>query len=240
MNFINLKSPNFSKKPRNIKKIKFIIIHYTGMQSARVSLERLTSPKHKVSSHYLIDRAGMVFKLVDDLKIAWHAGKSKWKEFKNLNNNSIGIELVNKGHRFGYQKFTKKQILSLIGLCKKLKSKYRIKNHSILGHSDIAPLRKTDPGEKFPWPQLTKRQIEKQLLLTKENFLSKSLNNNQTRNYFFKNLYKIGYRYFNKNKSLKTDKLIIKSFQRRYRQQKISGKIDLECLQISAYLTKNT
>ena len=88
--------------------------------------------------------------MVKDEKIAWHAGKSKWKNYKNLNKNSIGIELVNKGHKFGYQNFTKIQIRNLLRLCKFLKKKFKIKRENFLGHSDIAPLRKIDPGEKFP------------------------------------------------------------------------------------------
>ena len=89
--------------------------------------------------------------MVKDKNIAWHAGKSRWKKFVNLNKNSIGIELVNKGHQFGYQNFSKPQIKSLIKLCKNLKKKYLIKKENFLGHSDVAPLRKIDPGEKFPW-----------------------------------------------------------------------------------------
>ena len=116
-------SPNFSKKSRKNNDIKFIIIHYTGMQSKIASIERLSSLKHKVSCHYLIDRKGRTIKMVDDNKVAWHAGKSKWKNFNNLNKNSIGIELVNKGHEFGYEKFTNLQINRLIKLCTNLKKK---------------------------------------------------------------------------------------------------------------------
>ena len=102
-------SPNYSKKPRSKKKIKFVIIHYTGMQSEIESINRLKSPKHKVSCHYLINRKGKITQMVKDLNIAWHAGKSRWKNFKNLNSSSIGIELVNKGHSFGYEKFSNKK-----------------------------------------------------------------------------------------------------------------------------------
>ena len=109
-------SPNFSKKKRTKKDIKFVIIHYTGMQSEIVSMKRLKNPKSKVSCHYIINRKGNITQMVKDENVAWHAGKSKWKKFLNLNNHSIGIELVNKGHQFGYQKFTKKQINSLISL----------------------------------------------------------------------------------------------------------------------------
>ena len=117
MNIIPLKSESFSKKPRNKGKIKFLIIHYTGMQSMRASIKRLVSPKHKVSCHYLISRAGKIFQMVEDNQVAWHAGKSKWGTIKNLNINSIGIELVNNGHKFGYQKFSARQINALITLC---------------------------------------------------------------------------------------------------------------------------
>ena len=95
-------SPNFSKKTRNNDQIKLIVLHYTGMQSKIASVKRLTNSSHKVSCHYLIDRKGEILKMVNENKIAWHAGKSKWKNFNNLNKNSIGIELVNKGHEFGY------------------------------------------------------------------------------------------------------------------------------------------
>ena len=239
MNLIPLKSNSFSKKPRNKGKIKFLIIHYTGMQSMRASIKRLLSIKHKVSCHYLISRAGKIFQMVDDNKVAWHAGKSKWGQIENLNYSSIGIELVNNGHKFGYQKFSGKQISALIELCLKLKKKYKIKNRCILGHSDIAPLRKSDPGEKFPWLQLNRKNIGIWHTLNRKSFIYNKLKAKNLRKTFFKNLHKIGYRYFHKDKFSKTDKLVIKSFQRRFRQEKVNGKIDLECLKISDYLAKN-
>ena len=100
-------SPNRSKKARGKEEIKVVIIHYTGMQSEIESIKRLQDPKFKVSCHYLVNRRGTIIQMVKDNKIAWHAGKSKWKKFNNLNKNSIGIELVNKGHKFGYQHFSK-------------------------------------------------------------------------------------------------------------------------------------
>ena len=154
-----IKSPNYSVHNYNKKINKFIVLHYTGMQSERVSIKRLADSKSQVSTHYLINRKGSVVKMVDEKNTAWHAGKSKWKNFKNLNDNSIGIELVNKGHEFGYEKFTNSQIKKLIKLCLLLKRKYKIKNSNILGHSDIAPLRKKDPGEKFPWEKLNKMKL---------------------------------------------------------------------------------
>ena len=149
-------SPNYSSKTRQKKNIKFVVIHYTGMQSEIESLKRLKSTKSKVSCHYFINRKGTIIQMVHDNRVSWHAGKSKWKSFNNLNENSIGIELVNKGHEFEYQSFSKPQIKSLITLCKVLRKKYKIKKENILGHSDIAPLRKKDPGEKFPWEKLSK------------------------------------------------------------------------------------
>ena len=104
-------SPNYSKKQRKKKNIRFIIIHYTGMQSKIVSIKRLLSLKHKVSCHFLIDRKGEILRMVKENRVAWHAGKSKWKNFNNLNKYSIGIEIQNKGHSINYQNFTKKQIL---------------------------------------------------------------------------------------------------------------------------------
>ena len=129
------------------------------MQSERESLSRLCNPKSKVSSHFVISQNGRVYRLVQDNQIAWHAGKSCWGKYKNLNKNSIGIELVNKGHKFGYTNFKNQQLSSLIRICKKLIRKYKIKKGNIVGHSDIAPLRKVDPGEKFPWEKLRINKI---------------------------------------------------------------------------------
>ncbi len=236
MHFKSIHTPNFSKRSRNSKKIKFLIIHYTGMQSKRVSLKRLQNPRYKVSCHFLVDRRGEVVKLVDEKKTAWHAGKSKWKSFVNLNKNSIGIELVNKGHKYGYEKFSKKQINSLVRLCVYLKKKYHIKKQNILGHSDIAPLRKSDPGEKFPWETLEQKDLG--ILPNKK--IKINLKDKNLRDVFFKNLTKIGYRYFNsKSKNLK-NRLVIKSFQRHFRQRKINGIIDLECAKLSSILVKKT
>ena len=226
-------SPNFSNKIRSNKKITSIIIHYTGMQSERESLERLVSLKSKVSCHYLISRSGKIFRIVKDHHIAWHAGKSMWGKYKNLNKNSIGIELVNKGHKYGYQSFTKIQIKKLIYLCKSLKRKYRIKNKLILGHSDIAPLRKIDPGEKFPWYYLSSKKIGFYPTIKKERNRSKKKQNIRE---FFKNLQNIGYRYLKK----KFKKKIIKNFQRRYRQNRVDGVLDSETLKISEILSKKS
>ena len=239
MKITSLKSYNYSKKARKINIIKYLIIHYTGMQSLRASLSRLLSKRHQVSCHYVIDRKGKIFKMVDENRIAWHAGKSKWKQFKNLNKSSIGIELENKGHKFGYQKFPSKQINVLINLCLLLKKKYRIEDCNILGHSDIAPLRKLDPGEKFPWFKLKRKRLGIWCSSSRVKTTRKSLNVKIKRKIFFENLYKIGYRYFSLKKTSKLDRKIITAFQRRFRQNKVNGLIDLETLKISDYLSKN-
>ena len=159
MKISNFYSPNFNRKKRPNNSIKIIIIHYTGMQSERESMVRLGNPKSKVSSHFVINQNGKIYRLVQDNQIAWHAGKSCWGKYKNLNKYSIGIELVNKGHQFGYTNFKKKQLSSLIKICKILIKKYKINKRNVVGHSDIAPLRKIDPGEKFPWKQLANNKI---------------------------------------------------------------------------------
>jgi N-acetylmuramoyl-L-alanine amidase len=234
MRIITDLSPNCSPKTRRKKKIKFIIIHYTGMQSEIESIKKLKDIKSQVSCHYLINRKGKITQMVKDNKVAWHAGKSKWKNFKNLNEISIGIELVNKGHEFGYQNFSNIQIKSLINLGKSLKKKYVIKKENFLGHSDIAPLRKIDPGEKFPWKDLSKFSLGRWYDDNEKKI--KLVNKKKIENLFFKNLYKIGYRYFDTFKRNKKDKFIIKSFQQHYLPQNVSGKIDIKTLKISHFL----
>ena len=237
-------SPNFDPKKRNFKQIKFIIFHYTGMNSEIAALKRLTNNKSQVSCHYLIKKNGEIIKLVPDLYIAWHAGKSKWKQYESLNKNSIGIEITNPGHSFGYKKFPKIQILSLIKLTKFLISKYQINKKNILGHSDIAPDRKKDPGEKFPWKYLSKNKIGYWHDIDQETLIQNRMLeiNNIQKIIFYKNIYKIGYsKKIPKNfKDKKNNYLIkiIKAFQRRFRPEIINGKIDKECLIISQNLVK--
>ena len=215
MKISNFYSPNFSKKERSDKSIKMIVIHYTGMQSERESVTRLCNPKSKVSSHFVINQNGKTYRLVQDNQIAWHAGKSCWGKYKNLNKNSIGIELVNKGHQFGYTSFKKKQLLSLIMICRNLIKKYKIKKKNIVGHSDIAPLRKIDPGEKFPWKQLANNKIgiwhhSKPSLLRK--YRNIRILKKKDKIKFIKNLNKIGYCFSTKKKYILVK--ILKDFQR--------------------------
>ena len=239
MKINNLYSPNYDSRARSNKSIKIVVIHYTGMQSERESLARLCSPKFKVSSHFLINEKGKIYRLVEDNHVAWHAGKSNWGKYKNLNKNSIGIELVNKGHKFGYTNFKKKQLSKLIKICQVLIQKYKIKKKNIIGHSDIAPLRKADPGEKFPWKKMAKNKIGIWHSLN-SNFLYKHRNvkvlEKKQKIGFFKNLEKIGY-HFSKNKKISLFKNL-KAFQRHFRQELVNGKLDRECLIIAQDIAK--
>ena len=237
-------SPNFDSSKRKTKQIKFIIFHYTGMKNEREALHKLTDVRSKVSSHYFIKNNGEVVVLVPDLYTAWHAGISYWKNFKSLNKNSIGIEINNPGHEFKYKKFSKKQIQSIIKLSKFLINKYKIKPQNILGHSDIAPFRKKDPGEKFPWKYLSLNKIGywhklNQKKLEKNRYLKI---NDFEKKIFFQNLKLIGYTVATTKRSkantLKSFDVITKAFQRRFRQDKINGIIDQECLMISENLAK--
>ena len=232
-------SPNFNPKKRNFKEIKFIIFHYTGMKSEKIALKRLTNYKSQVSSHYLINTNGEIIKLVPDLYIAWHAGKSKWKNYVSLNKNSIGIEITNPGHFFGYKKFSKLQILSLIKLSKFLIKKYKIRQENILGHSDISPDRKKDPGENFPWEVLAKSNLSIwHKLDTKsiKKYRSIRLTSKKHDQKFIDNLKKLGYVKIEKKKSIINTKFLVTAFQRRFRQDLINGKIDEECFLISKNL----
>lgn len=204
------------------------------MQSEIESIKRLKNPKFKVSCHYIINRKGIIVQMVKEKNIAWHAGKSKWQAFKNLNNQSIGIELVNKGHQFGYQNFSVKQIKSLITLCKNLKKKYSIKKENFLGHSDIAPLRKIDPGEKFPWKKLSTNNLGRWYRFNKKIIIK---NKKKIRNIFFRNLQKLGYRYFKIHKSSIYDKKVIRSFQQHFLPNNVTGIVDQKTYEISHFLT---
>ena len=228
MKIKHLKSPNYihCNKRRNIHSV---IIHYTGMRSLQSAVERLLSKKYEVSSHYLISRNGKIIQLVKDNNIAWHAGISNWFKFKNLNKNSIGIELENKGHQYGYKTFPSKQIVQLIKILKILKRKFKIKNVNITGHSDIAPNRKIDPGEKFPWKKLYNNDLAIWHSLDGQfikNFRLKKLININKKN-MLRMIKKLGYTRVFTADSL--DKDFIKAFQRRYRQDLINGIFDQEC-----------
>ena len=232
-------SLNFEPKKRKKTKIKFVIFHYTGMKKESDAIKKLTNHKSKGSSHYFIKKNGEILNLLPDLYIAWHAGVSFWQNYNSLNKYSIGIEISNPGHDYKYLKFNNKQIRSVIKLSKYLIKKYKIKTNFILGHSDVAPDRKKDPGEKFPWKYLSKKKIgywhdldQKKL----KGFRNQKINITEKKIYI-KNLYKIGYEKL-KNENIKYLKIISKAFQRRFRQELINGIVDKECLKISENLVK--
>jgi len=234
-------SPNFDIKKRKFEQIKFIIFHYTGMKNDKEAINRLTNIKSKVSSHYFIKNNGEVVTLVPELYTSWHAGISSWENFESINKYSIGIEISNPGHDYNYKKFSKNQIYSILKLTKYLVKKYKIKIKYILGHSDIAPYRKKDPGEKFPWRYLSKNKVglwhnlnENKLLEIRQKKVNKFDENN-----FLKNLYKVGYSKKILKVKDKNIKLLTKAFQRRFRQELVNGIIDKECLLISKNLAKN-
>ena len=235
-------SPNFNSKKRNFKQIKFIIFHYTGMKKESEAINKLTEIQSEVSCHYLVKNNGEIIKIVPDLYVAWHAGISSWKNISSLNNNSIGIEISNSGHEFNYKQFSKKQIKSILILSKFLIKKYKINKKNILGHSDIAPSRKKDPGEKFPWQHFAKQGVgiwhSLSAKLSKKNRMIKVSSLDKKK--FFNNIFKIGY-VKKIPKNVKNDKyftFLVQAFQRRFRQELVNGKIDNECLIISENLAK--
>ena len=210
------------------------------MQSEKDAINRLVNEKSKVSSHYFIKNSGEILNLVPDLYTAWHAGISRWKKYKSINNYSIGIEIHNPGHQYKYKSFSRKQIQSLLKLTLYLKKKYKIQSKFILGHSDISPDRKKDPGEKFPWKYLSSKKIGFwHDLDTKKIFKERNINvDESSENTFLKNLFKIGYS-LNLKKKKRNLKILTIAFQRRFRQELINGIVDKECLIISNNLVKN-
>ena len=231
-------SPNFNTKPRKRNLIKFVIFHYTGMKKEKIAIKRLVKIQSQVSTHYFIRKNGEIIRMVPDLFIAWHAGASQWGKYRFLNKNSIGIEISNPGHQFGYVNFSKKQINSLTKLTKILIKKYKIKPKNLLGHSDVAPDRKKDPGEKFPWEVLSKNGIGLWHNLNYKNLkkLRKKIIEQNDQKKFLIFLTSIGY--LTKNLSNKNFSKLIKSFQRRFRPELVNGKIDKECFAIAKKLNK--
>ena len=227
------KSLNFDK--RHNKNICYLILHYTALPSIKASIQHLCEKKNKVSCHYIIGQNGKIYNLIDDKYRAWHAGQSEWLSETNLNHTSIGIELdFSPNH--DNNKYSKLLIESLILLIKNLKFKYKIDKKNILGHSDIAPLRKKDPGEKFPWKRLARNGLSIWYDLNEKKL--KTFRNQKTKvsekKKFISNLKKIGY-----SKNFKNNIFIIKAFQRRFRYSLINGKIDKECYLISKSLLKS-
>ena len=238
MKFINsYKSQSYNYRKKN-STIKLIVIHYTAIRSYKEAINYLCDEENKVSCHFLINKSGKIFSLVGETFRAWHAGISKWKKINDINSSSIGIELVNSGHHLDFEEYAVKQINSLAELIKYLKKKYKILPINILGHSEVAPYRKIDPGEKFPWYSLEKKNLikkYKELNLDKNSisenyFKKKSLRSKKEKILFMLN--QIGYDIYKAKLNNVNYIKLIKVFQMRYRNNTINGKFDLETYMI--------
>jgi len=210
-------SPNHDE--RDGATVDMLVLHYTGMQTAEAALERLCDPSAKVSAHYTVDEGGTVYAHVPETRRAWHAGVSFWAGVTDVNARSIGIELVNPGHEFGYRAFPEAQVAALIALCQGILSRHSIPSARVLGHSDVAPARKEDPGELLPWARLAKERIG----LWPERIESDLGPEALTR---------YGY-----DPDAPSD-TVITAFQRHFRPEKLDGEWDGECAGLLAWLLR--
>jgi N-acetylmuramoyl-L-alanine amidase len=216
MTFIDAPSPNFDERSAPIS---MIVLHYTGMQDAESALRRLRDPEAKVSSHYLVAEDGTVMRLVDEAKRAWHAGRSHWRDRDDVNAVSVGIEIVNPGHDWGYRPFPDEQVDAVIRLVSQVKDRHQITRGNVVGHSDIAPARKRDPGELFPWHRLARLRLA--LPRPTKNLMDP----HWTEGGFLLALERFGY-------DVRDAMAAIMAFQRRFRPELIDGEVDAECRMI--------
>ena len=203
-------SPNWNERKLPVS---MVVLHYTGMQSAEEALDRLCDPAAEVSAHYMIDEDGTVIRLVDEDKRAWHAGRSYWRGVTDINSASIGIELVNPGHEFGYRPFSDAQMESLVPLLADIVRRHGIIPANVIGHSDVAPARKTDPGELFDWDMLARYR----LALARPRPRMRLIYDNDGA--FFLALERLGY-------DISDGPAAIRAFERRWRPHRITGEID--------------
>jgi N-acetylmuramoyl-L-alanine amidase len=210
---IDALSPNFDERDLPIS---IIVLHYTGMQDAASAIQRLRDPEAKVSCHYLVAEDGQILRMVPEEKRAWHAGRSFWRGVQDINSASIGIEIVNPGHEFGYRPFSEEQIDALLPLVAEIKQRYGITRGNVVGHSDIAPKRKQDPGELFPWHRLAKHRLA--LPRPTKNLMDP----HWTDGGFLLALERFGY-------DVSDPLAATVAFQRRFRPELIDGTIDGEC-----------
>jgi N-acetylmuramoyl-L-alanine amidase len=219
-------SPNFGSRNKSIQ-IDMLLIHYTGLPSTEVSLKRMCDPKMEVSAHYLIDEKGFIYQLVAEKDRAWHAGVSYWAGETDTNSRSIGIELQNPGHEWGYTPFPNLQMGALRELSQDILARYQISNRLVLGHSDVAPARKKDPGHLFDWEWLAKSGVG---YWPETSPVTSSVDSITIRN----SLNNIGY----DPKAKIVD--VITAIQRHYRPKRIDGKIDADCISIINALENDT
>jgi len=226
-------SPNYNDRPAGCL-VDTIVIHYTGMQTAAEALARLCDRDAQVSAHYLIDLEGQVYSLVAEEKRAWHAGVSHWQGVDNLNHSSIGIELVNKGHEFGYHEFPARQISSLIQLLKAIHSRHPVIPGKVVGHSDIAPERKQDPGERFPWQRLFDQGFGllpvKTATVKDTGPVLKVGDSGPQVAAAQAQLAAVGYAVRQSGLYDQNTEMCVRAFQRHWRQENISGDLDCETL----------
>ena len=216
MTIIDTPSPNFDERTLPIS---MIVLHYTGMQDSASAIARLCDAEAKVSSHYVVDEDGTVLRLVPADKRAWHAGRSHWRGTTDINSASVGIEIVNPGHEFGYRPFAGPQIDAVIRLVAAIKERHAITRGNVVGHSDIAPTRKRDPGELFPWSKLAKLRLA--LPRPTRNLMDPMW----TEGGFLLALERFGYEVIEPMAA-------IMAFQRRFRPELIDGEVDAECRMI--------
>lgn len=213
LELIETPSPNFDARRLPVS---MIVLHYTGMRDAAEAIARLTDPAAKVSCHYLVTEDGKVLRMVPEEQRAWHAGRAHWRGITDVNSASIGIEIVNPGHEFGYRPFPDEQIAALLPLVADIKARHGIGRGNVVGHSDVAPARKQDPGELFPWDRLARLRLA--LPRPARNLIDPGW----TDGGFLLALERFGYDV--------TDPLAaVVAFQRRFRPDLIDGTIDGEC-----------
>ena len=213
--------------------IDMLVLHYTGMQTGPQALERLCDPEWDVSAHYLVEEDGQIFQLVDESRRAHHAGESFWHGERDINSRSIGIEIVNPGHEWGYRAFPDAQIKALIDLSKQLMARHRIPCKLVLGHSDVAPSRKCDPGELFPWGELASSGIGIAPPNVGEgtDLLVSLQDNNETASIAQTLLGDIGYDSPVTGIWAKHDALNMTAFQRHFYPKRLDGLVDNASLQ---------
>jgi N-acetylmuramoyl-L-alanine amidase len=213
---IDCPSPNHDERNQPIS---MIVLHYTGMEDAASAIARLRDPEARVSCHYLVAEDGQILRMVAEERRAWHAGLSYWRGQTGLNACSIGIEIVNPGHEFGYRPFPDQQIDALIPLVAGIKERYGITRGNVVGHSDIAPARKRDPGELFPWGRLARLRLA--LPRPTRNLMDP----HWTDSGFLLALERFGY-------DVSDPMAATIAFQRRFRPELVDGTIDAECRMI--------
>jgi N-acetylmuramoyl-L-alanine amidase len=196
--------------------ITMLVLHYTGMPDAASAIQRMTDAEAKVSAHYVVDEDGRILRLVPEERRAWHAGRGSWRGIQDINSASIGIEIVNPGHEFGYRPFPEAQMDALVPLVADIVQRHAIRPPNVVGHSDIAPARKEDPGELFDWARLAR------LGLAVPRPIRNLIDPNWTDAGFLLAAERFGY-------DVQNPKAAVRAFQRRFRPENVDGIIDGEC-----------